>query len=220
LLMDPNVQSDERGGPQVGAEKEDSSNYLRQLRMMNSETEAAERASAEQAGAALPPDCPVTEDRRRSPRFRCAGSAEFRSEGSDVRMWGTLKDISLHGCYIEMTTTFPVGTVVDLGLEARGILVQVKGEVRVCYPFLGMGIAFREIEPGQQTHLGRLLSALAEQITPPAIEREMEKNEMRIAVAGGDYSMIVEGVTQFFEANNHLLSREEFIEIANRARRQ
>jgi len=56
-------------------------------------------------------------ERRRSPRYKCEGSAEFRVGGTDVRTWGTLTDLSIHGCYIEMTATFPVGAMVDLVLE-------------------------------------------------------------------------------------------------------
>ena len=56
-------------------------------------------------------------ERRRSPRYKCEGSAELGVGGTDVRTWGTLTDLSIHGCYIEMTATFPVGAMVDLVLE-------------------------------------------------------------------------------------------------------
>jgi PilZ domain len=73
-------------------------------------------------------------ERRRTPRFKCEGSAEFRVGGTDVRTWGTFTDLSVHGCYIELTATFPVGTMVDLVLGLNGFRVNVKGEVRVSYP--------------------------------------------------------------------------------------
>jgi hypothetical protein len=66
-------------------------------------------------------------------------------EGSDVHTWGTVTDISQNGCYVELMATFPVGAIVDLQLELNEIRAHVKGEVRVSYPCLGMGIAFREI---------------------------------------------------------------------------
>ena len=44
-------------------------------------------------------------ERRQSPRLRCSGSAEFRIEGNGARMWRTVTDVSLHGCYVEMNTT-------------------------------------------------------------------------------------------------------------------
>ncbi len=62
---------------------------------------------------------------------------------------------------VEMNTTFPVGTKVNLVLKSFGIRVQAPGTVRATYPFLGMGICFAEIEPEQQLQLKQLLAALA-----------------------------------------------------------
>src|SRR5271165_2444428 len=49
-------------------------------------------------------------EKRRSPRYKCEGSIEIFQEGSDLRTWATFTDISMHGCYVEATATFPVGT--------------------------------------------------------------------------------------------------------------
>ena len=38
-----------------------------------------------------------------------------------------------------------MGAIVDLELELNGVRAEVKGEVRVSYPFLGMGVAFRDM---------------------------------------------------------------------------
>ena len=104
-------------------------------------------------------------ERRSTLRLRCSGSAEFRVEGSEVRIWGTLYDVSLHGCYIEMNNTFPVDTRVNLVLEAMGIRVQMLAVVRVSYPFLGMGLCFSEIDPGQQLQLEQMLAAVSASAT-------------------------------------------------------
>src|SRR5437588_6214320 len=84
-------------------------------------------------------------ERRRSPRYRCEGSVEMREEGHDVRTYAAFTDISFHGCYVEATATYPVGTALDLKLEANGFEVRARGTVRVIYPFLGMGIALTEM---------------------------------------------------------------------------
>src|SRR6202140_5885079 len=76
-------------------------------------------------------------------------------------MWGTVTDVSLHGCYVEMNTTFPVDTKVGLVLKSFGIRIEAPGTVRASYPFLGMGICFAEIKPAQQLQLKQLLAALA-----------------------------------------------------------
>jgi hypothetical protein len=59
-----------------------------------------------------------------------------------------------------MTATFPVGTVVYLGLELKGIRAQVKGEVRVLYPFLGMGIAFREVSEENRARVREMVASV------------------------------------------------------------
>jgi hypothetical protein len=60
----------------------------------------------------------------------------------DAHTWETFTDISLHGCYVEAQATYPVGTVLQIKLEANGVKVEITGNVRVSYPYLGMGIAF------------------------------------------------------------------------------
>ena len=156
-------------------------------------------------------------EKRRSPRLRCSGSAEFRTEASDVRIWGTVTDVSLHGCYVEMNTTFPVGTKVDLVLKSFGIRIETHGEVRASYPFLGMGICFAEIQPAQQLHLKDLLTALAGR---GAVSNGIstEEKSVKDTLRSADPRALLDEITEFFQ-KNQLLSRNEFHQIAKRARR-
>src|SRR3981081_2000925 len=113
-LVDPRIY---RAQPDLAS---DSSNgdegvdYLRRLK--GAVAEGAPADAVARGGGEAPAAAKSVEwkERRQSPRLRCSGSAEFRTEASDVRIWGTVTDISLHGCYVEMNTTFPVGTKVDL----------------------------------------------------------------------------------------------------------
>src|SRR5215467_5875683 len=81
---------------------------------------------------------PKSAEKRRSPRYKCEGSAEMRQEGATVHTWATFTDVSMHGCYVEATATYPVGTVLEMKLSANGFEVLVRGKVRVSYPCLGM----------------------------------------------------------------------------------
>ena len=162
---------------------------------------------------------PAGKERRRSPRFRCSGSAEFRVEGTDVRMWGTLSDVSLHGCYVEMNNTFPVDTRVNLLLEVLGVRAQMRAVVRVSYPFLGMGLCFSEIEPGQQVQLEQLLAALSDPVSVAASDCSQPTWETSSQyMADADPQVIFAELAEFFR-KNVLLSRDEFHQIARRARR-
>jgi hypothetical protein len=153
------------------------------------------------------------DERRRSPRYKCEGSAEFRVGGSDVRTWGTLTDLSLHGCYVEMTATFPVGSIVDLGLELKGLRARVSGEVRVSYPLLGMGISFRDVSADDHERLQEMI----EQLNPlRAVKRNLEPEEMK--PVGTSLPIVLDppaalrALTEFFETRG-LLTKEEFIRV-------
>ena len=84
-------------------------------------------------------------EKRRSPRYKCEGSAELREDGCDVRTWATFTDVGLHGCYVEAQATYPAGTLLHMKLEVNGVRFEAKGKVRISYPYLGMGIAFEDI---------------------------------------------------------------------------
>jgi len=100
-------------------------------------------------------------EKRRSPRYKCEGSAEVREEGCDVRTWVTFTDISVNGCYVEAQATYPAGTLLHMKIETNGVRVETKGHVRVSYPYLGMGIAFEDTSDENKKQLRRMLSTLS-----------------------------------------------------------
>src|SRR5271166_3620138 len=110
--MDPDILTEERGMPEDRKHGTDSGTaYLRRLKTHDADGSGLRRELSGVTAA------PAADERRGSRRYACTGSVELRTEGG-VRLWGTLKDISLHGCYVEMATTFPVGKQVNLALEA------------------------------------------------------------------------------------------------------
>jgi len=162
------------------------------------------------------------EERRKSPRLRCSGSAEIRATGNEVRMWGTLSDVSLHGCYVEMSSTFPVDTRVDLVLKSCGIRIQTPGRVRASYPSLGMGICFTETESSQRLQLQQLLALLtghgAASVGGRARENHAQDDDfVKESLRFVDPAVCLEEIVAFFH-KNQLLSRDEFYEIAKRVR--
>jgi PilZ domain len=215
--VDPRIyraQPDLTPGSSKGDESVD---YLRRLK--GSAPEGAPADGTARGGSEAPAAAKSVawKERRQSPRLRCSGSAEFRTEASDVRIWGTVTDVSLHGCYVEMNTTFPVGTKVDLVLKSFGIRIETPGTVRASYPFLGMGIRFEEIKPVQQLHLNDLLTALAGRSTV-SNGISAQDYSMKDTLASADPKAFLDEITEFFQ-KNQLLSRNEFHQIAKRARR-
>ncbi len=84
-------------------------------------------------------------DKRKTPRYKCKGSARLQESGSAVSTWATFADISMFGCYVETACPLRVGTVLGLKLDVNGFQVEATGEVRAAYPNLGMGISFNRI---------------------------------------------------------------------------
>ena len=211
--MDPNIHP-EQSGLSHSAKGDEGVNYLRRLKGAGSGVAGTPAAKIEGNPPVATP--PYGKERRLSARLRCSGSAEFRAWGSDVHMWGTLTDISLRGCYVEMNNTFPVNTKVDLVLKSCGVRIDVAGSVRTSYSALGMGIGFVDINPDQQLQLNQLLASLGGQSAffRGAPERERAAHQ---TVQLSDPHALLDEMTEFFR-KHAVLSRDQFNEIARRFR--
>jgi hypothetical protein len=216
-LVDPHIYPGQPGLSPDSGDGEEGVNYLRRLKADVAGSAPADATA--KGGGRAPADATsfAWKALRQSPRLRCSGSVKFRTEGSDVTMWGTLTDISLHGCYVETDTTFPIDTKVDLVLKSFGIRIQSRGTVRTSYPFLGMGIDFAEIEPGQQLQLTKLLDALAAQ-NSVSNGGSVQGNSMKDSLGSADPRAFLDKIAEFFQKNK-MLSRDEFRQIAKRVRR-
>ena len=153
-------------------------------------------------------------NKRQARRYKCEGSVEMRTEGCDVRTWATFTDISLHGCYIEAQATFPAGTVLNLKLEANGIRVETRGNVRVNYPYLGMGIAFVGMT---EENVGRLRRILASASRGCVVTRRDSGSTVAGSAAAGmpeiaDSMAVIRDLVEFFE-RREMLGREDFLRM-------
>jgi PilZ domain len=158
-------------------------------------------------------------EKRRSPRYKCDGSAEIREEGCDVRTWATFSDISLHGCYVEAQATYPAGTLLHLKLEANSVRLETKGNVRVNYPYLGMGVAFIEMTDENQARLRGLLATITRPtvIMGPGIASSLPATNLMEAVPlAADPAAALRALTEFFESRQ-MLMREDFLRILRQA---
>ena len=158
-------------------------------------------------------------EKRRSPRYKCEGSAEMREEGCDVRTWATFTDISLHGCYVEAQATYPVGTVLHMKMDAAGVRIEVKGSVRVSYPYLGMGIAFVEMSDEDSQRLKELLGRISRPsiILGPGVVSSFPSSAPLDGVPLiSDAGAAVRALVEFFETR-HMLTREDFLRILKKS---
>jgi len=183
--------------------------YLRSLKNPRS-------APADSTITTAPSSIPGGVERRRALRYKCEGRAEFRLEGSDVRTWGALSDISLNGCYIEAAAAPPVGTLLYMVLEVNRIRVHLQVEVRVSYPFTGIGVAYREISEEEREKVRELLRSLSES---QGVKAGVPSNAAQPAPATPaitDPESAVNAVVKFFQARS-MLSRQDFWELIRKS---
>lgn len=161
------------------------------------------------------------DDRRAQPRHKCAGGAEVCKQGVDARVWGTLADISLGGCYVEMLTPFPMETEVELDLGVGSRRLRAAGVVRTSHPGCGMGVQFTSLSDHDRAELEQLTVALAagsaatsdtsSPASPPATP---------VPSADGTPSYagrVLQSVLAFF-GERDVLTRREFLELLRRAK--
>jgi c-di-GMP-binding flagellar brake protein YcgR len=102
--------------------------------------EFAWEASSQQAGLRFvqpPPD--ITHQLR---EWLKQNSPDVEQDDPPIRC--QLTDLSLGGCYLEISSPFPVGARVTLAMRAADIEVRVQGLVRVMHPDKGMGVEFTQ----------------------------------------------------------------------------
>jgi c-di-GMP-binding flagellar brake protein YcgR len=92
---------------------------------------------------------PDDQNRRQYPRLKLSVPIEFRPEGTEFPIRGATSDLSLSGCYIEMTFTFPVGTVLEISLQLEDPVIAVATVV-TCDTQVGNGIKFTKMLPEDQ----------------------------------------------------------------------
>jgi hypothetical protein len=73
-----------------------------------------------------------------------------------------LTDLSLGGCYLEISSPFPVSTRVTLSMRAGGLDLRTEGVVRIMHPDKGMGVEFTQSTPEHRALLEKFLSLLTD----------------------------------------------------------
>jgi hypothetical protein len=186
--------------------------YLRRLKQ---DQEQQPRAYVE-AAAAPSPAQPEKQERRRNPRYKCEGSTTFRVQDGNVRSWGTFTDLSISGCYVELKATFPVGTLLDLELELNGARAHVKGEVWVSYPFLGMGVAFRQMTAEHQLQIEAIIETVRRtpvEAPEPVPDNSIHPASMPIIL---NPAAALQALAEFFE-DPTVISQVEFIRLLRKS---
>jgi hypothetical protein len=93
----------------------------------------------------------------------------------------------------------------------------VKGEVRVSYPCLGMGVAFRDVSQEDQAKLAAMVCSVM-----PGTDRRRTDNAEKESSSSASLPVItnaaaaVQALARFFEAHT-ILSKEEFVRVLRKS---
>jgi len=87
------------------------------------------------------------------------------AEQDDPPIRCQLTDLSLGGCYLEISSPFPVSSRVMLSMRAGGVEVRAQGVVRVMHQDKGMGVEFTQATPEHRAAVERFLGVLSDNRT-------------------------------------------------------
>jgi CheY-like chemotaxis protein len=99
--------------------------------------------------------------RRKQVRYACRVGAEVYQQGSDVRNYCHLSDLSPGGCYLEMPLAFPHGTLVEIIVRTEDLKLRLSGQVKASHPGYGMGISFKLTTKSERDGVQQLIDFVA-----------------------------------------------------------
>jgi hypothetical protein len=82
------------------------------------------------------------------------------AEQDDPPIRCRLTDLSPGGCYLEVSSPFPVRSQVTLSMKVAEVELRAPGVVRVMHPDKGMGVEFAQAMPKQRATLEKFLELL------------------------------------------------------------
>jgi c-di-GMP-binding flagellar brake protein YcgR len=87
------------------------------------------------------------------------------AEQDDPPIRCQLTDLTFGGCYLEISSPFPVSSRLTLSMRAGGVEIRAQGVVRVMHPDKGMGVEFLQSTPEHRSAVERFLAVLSENRT-------------------------------------------------------
>jgi hypothetical protein len=103
---------------------------------------------------------PVAVDNRKHTRYRCQNSIEIHvQEGASF--WGSVADLSLGGCYVEIPIPLELGKRLKLGIWFGQTKVWADARVAHSSPGMGVGLVFTQISDRDVDQIRSYLQGLS-----------------------------------------------------------
>ena len=99
----------------------------------------------------------LSNERRLSQRLPIAVQMELRARENSIPIRLKTADISIGGCYVEMSVTIEPGTDLDIILRLEHENLPLQGRIVTKHPQFGNGIEFIGITPEVETQLRSFL---------------------------------------------------------------
>ena len=87
------------------------------------------------------------DERRRTPRYPFIATAEVIAPPATAGVSARVTELSLHGCYIEMTNPLPQGSELTVKIYSEGKFFEASGMVVYSQTGLGFGVGFQNVRP-------------------------------------------------------------------------
>ena len=142
-------------------------------------------------------------------------SSEAEQDDPPIRC--QLTDLSVGGCYLEISSPFPVSSRVALSMRAGEAEVRAQGVVRIMHPDKGMGVEFTQATPEHRAAVEKFLGVLNQNRTLlPELLVEPEGLESEPSLGQSPSTKTDDPLLQLFYGN--LLTAEEFHEAMRKQR--
>jgi hypothetical protein len=87
------------------------------------------------------------EELRTTPRYRFVAPAVILHEASGKKIDGQVRELSLHGCYLDTGTPLETHNRVTVKIYWGWDFFEAAATVIYSNPMLGMGLGFRQVRP-------------------------------------------------------------------------
>lgn len=104
----------------------------------------------------------MEDDRRRTPRFPFIATAEVIERGAPAGIAARVIELSLYGCYVELSSPLAKGAQAMLKLYSEGRYFEAQGVIIYSQPNQGMGVGFQNVNPHYLTVLKQWLIEAAQ----------------------------------------------------------
>ncbi len=142
-------------------------------------------------------------------RYPCNGSVSLRSAAFATPIWGTLRDISAGGCYVQCVNVAAVGEIVSGQFTLNGISINGVAEVCTSRSTVGMGLQWCDLGWDGQTKLNNILQILSANPT------ETNSNKIQALAQLEKLHQLVVALRERMESNHTLVTVEMIGRLAD-----